>query len=68
VSILTVSVLFSICEQSWAAEAMKRSDEALNAYRFNFFANIKRFITSLLYFFAIINVVLLHRFPNLPLP
>ncbi len=32
-------------EQSWALEAMKRCDEALN---FNFFASVKRFIASLL--------------------
>jgi hypothetical protein len=33
--------------QSWAPEAMKRCDEALNFRRLNFFASVKRFIASL---------------------
>jgi hypothetical protein len=35
-------------------------------HHFNFFASVKRFIASLLEFFAAINVLSLHRFPNLP--
>jgi hypothetical protein len=35
-------------------------------HRLNFFASVKRFITSLLYFFVVINILLLHRFPDLP--
>ncbi len=36
-------------------------------HHFNFFARMKRFITLLLYIFAIINGLLLHGFLNLPL-
>jgi hypothetical protein len=49
-----------------AIKAMKRCDEALNASLLQFFASVKRFIASLLKFFALINVLLLHRFLNLP--
>jgi hypothetical protein len=45
---------------------MKQCDEALNASSLQFFASIKRFITSLRLFFAVVNVSLLHHFPNLP--
>jgi hypothetical protein len=47
-------------------EAMKQCDEALNASSLQFLASVKHFITSLLKFFAVINVSSLHRFPNLP--
>jgi hypothetical protein len=36
------------CRPSWAIEAMKRCDEALNALSLQFFASVKRFIASLL--------------------
>jgi hypothetical protein len=48
---------------NYEAKLGNKSDEAM---RFNFFAGVKRFISSLLKFFAVINVLLLHRFPNLP--
>jgi hypothetical protein len=37
--------------QSWAIEAMKRCDEALNTSSLQFFASVKRFIASLLHCF-----------------
>jgi hypothetical protein len=36
--------------QSWALEAMKRCNEALNASLLTFFASVKCFFASLLYF------------------
>jgi hypothetical protein len=52
--------------QSWSTEVTKRCHEVLNASSLQFFASVKRFIASLLYFFAVINVLSLHRFPDLP--
>jgi hypothetical protein len=48
-------------------EAMKRCNEALNASLYQFFASIKRFVASLLEFFAIINVLSLFEFASIAL-
>jgi hypothetical protein len=50
-------------------EAMKQYSDAIKLetlHRFNFFASVKHFIASLLQFFAVIDDLSLHRFPNLP--
>jgi hypothetical protein len=46
---------------------MKRRDEVLNASSLHFFASVKRFIASLLQFFAVFNVSSLHEFASIAL-